>query len=230
MSTRFIWMSRSYASCPSPTVKSGTPDAWSGSSASPSPPSALSAPSVTTTRPDSGTPDNSSCARSSAWPICVREPSYSISSTAAIRSVSDENRKKRSAKRSASGGPQRALRRPQFLPHERVPRRLVAVRDLHAARVVNQDAEEVFLRHDGGEHQHRAKQAEGQHRERGDADPGQHGAVQRLAVAAHLEVGTERQERPGRRGRHRQEAEPRRAERECALIEDQRPVLEQKLE
>ena len=128
------------------------------------------------------------------------------------------------------GSPQIAVRRAELLPHELVARRLVTIRDLHAARVVDQDAEEVLLGHHRGQHEHRPQQAERQHAQRGDADGGQDGAVKPLAVPAHRVIGA--QGEVGRAGRRsqRQQAHPRRADRELALVEDERAVLEQELE
>ncbi len=101
-STRPSSMSGSIDSSPTPTVKTGTPAAWSGRSASVSGRSSLSAPSETSTRPDSGTLESSSRAASSAWPSRVCVPSKVSSSSPSIRSATSEKRKKRRTKRSES--------------------------------------------------------------------------------------------------------------------------------
>ena len=128
------------------------------------------------------------------------------------------------------GGPQLAVGRAELPAHELVARRLVAIGDLHAARVVDEDAEEVLLRHHRRQHEHRPEQAERQHAQRGDADDGQDGAVRRLAVPAHREIRAQREVGRAGGGAERKQADPGRPERELALLEDQRAVLEQELE
>ena len=99
-SARLTWMSRSKLSSPTATVYTGIPCACRGMSASANSSPELSAPSVTTTRPESGTEASSDRARSSAGPRRVRLPVKLISEASSIRSVRDEKRKKRTAKRS----------------------------------------------------------------------------------------------------------------------------------
>ncbi len=70
-STRRISMSLSNLSAPNPTVNTGTERARSDSSSSPIGTRELSAPSESTTRPDSGTPSSSWRACSTASPRCV---------------------------------------------------------------------------------------------------------------------------------------------------------------
>ena len=101
------------------------------------------------------------------------------------------------------GGPEPALRRGELLLHELQPRRLVAVGDPHAAGIVDQDTEEVLLRNDGRQHEHRPHQAEGEHGERRQAHDREHHPVSRPAAPAHLRVGPPRDEAGNDRQRHR---------------------------
>ena len=64
--TRSIWMSRGSCALPTPTVKTGSLSAFMPSRASPSAASLVSAPSDTSTTPDTGSPASSSRAPSSA--------------------------------------------------------------------------------------------------------------------------------------------------------------------
>jgi hypothetical protein len=76
------------------------------------------------------------------------------------RSDDDEKRKKRTTNfcdSAASRGDGRAV---QLLLHERAARLAVAIGDRHAARVVDEDAEEVLLRHRRLEDQRRPEQAD----------------------------------------------------------------------
>ena len=118
--------------------------------------------------------------------------------------------------------------RPEPILDEAQPLRFVAVRDLHAARVVEQHAQEVLLRHDRREHHDRLQEAEGDHRQCAEPDRRQHTAIERLAVAPDLRVCPQREgsgcdcraerDRPGR------------PDGEVTLLEHERPVLEQELE
>ena len=92
-SARLTWMSRRKLSSPTPTVYTGIPCACSGMSASVSSSPELSAPSVTSTSPESGTDASSERARSSAGPRRVRLPMKLISEKSSMRSVRDEKRK-----------------------------------------------------------------------------------------------------------------------------------------
>ena len=108
VSTRVTWMSRAKCSWPTPTVKTGIERAFRLASDSSSEASEVSAPSVTITRPASGSPDSSSRARSSAWPSRVDVPPYFRSPAAASRSADEEKRKKRRTNRcdsALSSGP-----------------------------------------------------------------------------------------------------------------------------
>ena len=130
--------------------------------------SALSEPSVTTTRPATGRPLSSLRARSSASPRRVAVPSNFRSSVYCSRSAYDENRKMRRLKRLPSAVSSGASARAEFIRRERAARLAVVVGHLHAARVVEQDADEVLLRHRDLEQQHRPQQAEQHDREQAD--------------------------------------------------------------
>jgi len=113
-STRLTWMSRASASRPTPTVKTGTPAARSPTSGAASDARELSAPSLTTTTPESGSPAISCRTRSSARPRSVRVPAYDSSATSATRSTSAAKRKNRSWNLSASADTSGAEVSPKF--------------------------------------------------------------------------------------------------------------------
>ena len=71
--------------------------------------SEVSAPSDTITRPASGRPDNSSRARSSAWPSRVEVPPNFRSAAEATRSDEEAKLKKRMTKRCESAASSFAL-------------------------------------------------------------------------------------------------------------------------
>jgi hypothetical protein len=101
-STRPSSMSGAIDSSPTPMVNTGTPPACRGTIASVSGRSPVSAPSVTMTRPESGTPDSSSRAASSAFARLECVPSNVISPRPSMRRATSEKRKKRSTNRSES--------------------------------------------------------------------------------------------------------------------------------
>ena len=72
--------------------------------------------------------------------------------------------------------------RAELLVDEVGARLLVAVRNRHAARVVNQHAEEVLLRDGGAQDQRRAEQAEQEKKEQQQADGDEHRALARGAL------------------------------------------------
>jgi hypothetical protein len=67
----------------------------------------------------------------------------------------------------------------ELLLHERAARLAVEVRDRHAARVVDQDAEKILLRHRRLEDQRGPEQAKEQDRQRREPQADEHDAVAR---------------------------------------------------
>ncbi len=114
---------------------------------------------------------------------------------------------------------------------ERGARRRLVVRDRHAARVVHEHGEEVALRLDGAEHQHRPEQADENDADRGKAQAEEDQAGGRRCPGNRTaEVGPDRDER-GREGRqHGERRRPGRAERQISLGEDHGPELERQAE
>ena len=105
------------------------------------------------------------------------------------------------------------------------------VGDLHAARVVDEHADEVLLRDGGAHHEDRAEQAEKDQGQRGDPqgredEPVPHGG----AAAACAAVGEDRR-RDGQQHEGRRHVRTgRRHQTEIALLKDDRPVTEEQLE
>ena len=168
-STRWISMSLSNLSAPSPTAKIGTDFARSDSSSSPIGARELSAPSLSTTSPDSGTASSSWRACSIAVPTCV-SPASNVRSGDAV----DALRARREAEQPddeflAQRLEERAVRAAERVLDPVAARLAVAIGDAHAARVVDQHADVVALRHRRRQQQHRPEQADHQHDERGHA-------------------------------------------------------------
>jgi hypothetical protein len=109
------------------------------------------------------------------------------------------------------------------------PRRAVAIGDAHAARIVDEHADVVPLRHRRREQQHGAEETHHQHAERGDADGPQDDAISLRALAAHARVAENRGDADRGRGQQQDHDRERRAEGNVALRELSRPVLEQEL-
>jgi hypothetical protein len=65
----------------------------------------------------------------------------------------------------------------------------VDVGDAHAARVVEQDADHVLVRHRGAEHEHRTEQADEQQADERGAQGGEHHTVARREAARRPLVG-----------------------------------------
>ena len=121
--------------------------------------SSVSAPSVTITRPASGRPVNSSFARCSASPSLVCVPSNDRSRGGA--DAIGGGREAEDAHGVAAG--QRLHHRAvgcERRVDELAPRLAVVIGHAHAAGVVQQDAEEVLLRHGRPQNQDRPEQAE----------------------------------------------------------------------
>ena len=188
-------MSRVKCSWPTPTVKTGIERALRLASDSSSEASEVSAPSVTITRPASGRPESSSRARSSASPSFVDVPSYLSSAADPSRPADEEKRKNRRTNRSWSVFSSAASMPPQLLLHELAARLAVAVGDEHAARVVDQDAEEVLLRNGRLENQRRPDQTEQQHRDEREPQPDEH-APCRATILRSQSIGKSGGRRP----------------------------------
>ena len=129
----------------------------------------------------------------------------------------------------AEGGEQRALVA-ELAADDVGARPALDVRDLHAARVVDEHPEEVLLRLDLRQHQHRPPQADDEQGEDGEPDAGEDAAVEGAAVRPHLPVGAQRDDRRRDHQQRRHVRRRRRAEREHALFERQGSVLEQEFE
>ncbi len=173
VATRPTWMSFDNVSRPTPTVNTGSASALRPSSASPSAASAVSAPSLTITSPATGSPASSCRTPDSAAPSRVCEP-LNVSSLSCVVRVGA----RREAER-PHGEPigqrleQPAIVRAELALHERGARLAVDISNLHAARVVQQHADEVLLRHRGLDHQQRPEQADQDDGEERDADAGE---------------------------------------------------------
>ena len=121
----------------------------------------------------------------------------------------------------AIGGAELAL-------HERCARLAVHIGDLHAARIVEQHAEEILLRHRGAHDEQRPEHADQDDGENREADRRERDALARAAVA--LAIGQDRQPSRNRHG-GRRDVRPRRGrEPEFSLTEDDRGEFEEKSE
>ena len=189
----------------------------------------MSAPSLTTTRPASGSPASSCRAPSSAVPIA------------------SARRRTSGRRRGAEPGGRR--REPERTHDESIRERLssadcgvanfwrakfargclVPVRDLHAPRVVYQDAEEVLLRHRRLDDEHRPEEAE-EHQRAGwrVRIDRQHDAMPRRALrpAPRDTSGTSRAIATATTAAATYEP-GRRHETELSLLEDHRSVIEE---
>ena len=177
VSTRVTWTSRVSRSLPTPTANTGMPCALRPAIDSSIVRSALSEPSVTSTRPATGRPLSSLRARSSASPSRVAVPS-NVRSRRRLQPLG-RRREPEDAEIEALAErrEQRRVGPAELLRDERAARLAVVIGHLHAARVVEQDADEVLLRHRDLEQQHRPQQAEQHDQEQTDADAEQHDAV-----------------------------------------------------
>ena len=231
VSTRVTWTSRANRSWPTPTVKTGIDRALRPRAFRRCAASEVSAPSETITSPASGRPGELVARaierRREARRRCRRT---SRSPAVPTRSDEDEKRKNRTTNFCDSAASSCAFGPLQLLLHERAARLAVEVRDRHAARVVDQDAEEILLRHRRLEHQRGPEQAEEQDRQRRQPQADQHHAVAR---------GDRRPRCPdtsaarGRPAPHRRDDEQDRAGQtpgEIALLKEQGRVFEKEAE
>ena len=228
--TRSIWMSLGSFALPTPTVKTGSFSAFRFSSVLVSEPSLVSAPSVTSTMPATGSPASSSRTPSSAAPIFVCDPPNVRSFTEFTRPAVDEKRnvaheelvRQRLHQRAGAGG--------QLLAQELRARLVVEVGDLHAARVVEQHGDDVLLRDGGLDDQRRPEETEDDERQRGHAQRGQDDPVARAAVRADAAVGDDGADHDDRGDARGHERGGRDVEAEVALLEDDGPIGEERLE
>ena len=154
-------------------------------------------------------------------------PAYFRSAADATRSDEEAKLKKRTTKRCDSASSSLAFG-PVNCCWMKLLRGLAAdVGDRHAARIVDEHAEKILLRHRGLEDQRRPEQAEEQDRERGEAQADEHDTIARAFGRRHAAVGEQREDRDRGRRRDRQQHRARQAPGEIALLEDERRVLEQ---
>ena len=151
-------------------MKTGRPSALSPRIASPSAASAVSAPSLTITRPgDRQTGELLPHARQRRAEARLRSAEGQI---ALLRRARRRAREAEGAHGEAFGQrlEQAAIVGAEFALHERGARLAVDIRDLHAARIVEQHAEKVLLRHRGPHDQQRPEHADQDDGENGEAD------------------------------------------------------------
>ena len=190
--TRPIWMSRDSVSCPTPTVKTGTPCDLSARSDSPSASSAVSAPSLTTTRPASGRPASSCRAPSRAAPSRVcgageRQVVFGIDPRGGGREP------ERAHHEFIGQRFQRCRdRRAKFLSDKRRAWTVLVIGNLHAARIVEQHGEKVLLRNRGLDDEHGPEQAQRHESDQRDAQAGEDEAVARPQLGAAPAIGGNR--------------------------------------
>ena len=122
---------------------------------------------------------------------------------------------------------QPGVRAVQLLLDERAPRLAVAVRNRHASRVVQQNAEEILLRHRGFEDQRRPEQAKEQHGERREPQADEHDTVARPIGRGHAAISQQREDRGRRSRRDDQQHRAGQAPAEVALLEHEGRVFEQ---
>ena len=125
---------------------------------------------------------------------------------------------------------ERAVRQRKLLLDEIRARLPARIGDRHALGVVEQDAEEVLLRHGRLEDQDRAGEAEEQRRDDPDAQGNEHGPVAGPLLAPGAAIGDERTQGRERRHSQRQRERARQRKGEMPLLEDEKRVLEQELE
>ena len=143
-------------------AKTGTPDALRASSAGSRALPLVSAPSLTTTSPARGTPASCWRAWSSAAASRVLVPEK-VRSCAGGRRRQPAREAERPHREALGQGPaQAAVGGAELLLHVGAARLPVHVGDAHAARVVEQHADHVLVRHGGAQHQHRPEQADQQ--------------------------------------------------------------------
>ncbi|KPJ82707.1 MAG: hypothetical protein AMS19_06965 [Gemmatimonas sp. SG8_23] len=156
-------------------------------------------------------------------------PSKVSSSSPSIRLATSENQEPEH-ETIGEAAVEVALARRERLRDEVTASRPVVVFEIHASRVVDQDADEVLLRHHGREDERGLHEAEDQEAEQRDTKPGHDATVRDRASAPGDRVGRDRARRDQSRG-----AEPEAdgggcPERELSLLEDEAPELEEELE
>ena len=148
---------------------------------------------------------------------------------------SEARRRRREAKRSQHEAlrerlHQRRVLRAERLFHERAARLRAPIGNLHAAGVVDQHRQKVLLGNRRLHHENRAEQAEEQDAERRDAEHRQDDAIAQAAAPGKAAIGHDGDEH--RRGREdrRDVRAGRRREAELSLLENDRPIFEEKAE
>jgi hypothetical protein len=114
--------------------------------------------------------------------------------------------------------------------NERAARLTVAIGNRHAARIVDQDAEKVLLRHCRFEHERRPEETDEEHGQGGDAEADQNDAIAQTIGGRHAAIGQKRHERQRDTGYDDEQDRPREAPAEIALLEHERRVLEEEAE
>ena len=156
------------ASRPTPTVKTGTDAAFIASSASDSEASVVSAPSLTTHQPGQRQPGQLLArAVERGADARLRAGERQVGSLADARGDVDEKPERAQHEAIGERLQQRRVGRGELLPRERPARLAFQIGDLHDPRIVDQDAQEVLLRHRRLDDQHRPEQAEEHEREDG---------------------------------------------------------------
>ena len=223
-STRPIWMSLSSVSRPTPTVKTGTASALRPSSASPSAASAVSAPSLTTpARPAAGRQFLPRRRQRGARRVSVpsnfsrhpRPPALPSTRSGTTRTV---NRSARVLRVPASRAPRRCTYRRTRLP--------VCVGNLHRARVVQQDADDVLLRHRRPDHEHGPEQARQHEQQQRHAQRGEHQPIAQRQLRASA-IADERRGNGDRGDRHGHERAGPRRPADVPLREHRRGIFEE---
>ena len=199
---------------PSPTVNTGMASALSDRSAGATDPSVVSAPSVTITRPASGSPASSSFARSSASPTRVCVPPNVRFAAPWTRSTEDENRKNRSTNFPASACTI-LLSLPKSWRTSSArgwpPSAICMLRESSSST-----RHEVLLRDAPRSTSTGRKQTESDQRDRGNSQRDEHCLIA-FGLRLYPAVGEERGDSNRRGDENARRQRPRRAEREVAL-------------
>ena len=127
---------------------------------------------------------------------------------------------------------QRSQQRPvgaKVAADELAARLVLAIRDLHASRIVDHDREKILLRNRCLQDERRPEETEDNQRDDRDAERRERGTVA-AARLRHAQVGEDRIRRRRDDGEDCDEHRPRHADGEIALLKDDRSVLEKELE
>ena len=105
-----------------------------------------------------------------------------------------------------------------------------AVRDEHALRIVDEDAEEILLGNRGPEQEHGARQTEQQDGEKREAQADQHQSIPPRAHMGNAAVSEQGRDPDGDGSANRERHGPRGCENQLALFEDDGRILEEEAE